>query len=456
MRKSIVCSIFCLIVAWTNAHGQRWVKTYGQIYDDRAHSIETTADNGFFVAGFNEQWPDWSGQAFAIKTNASGQIVWSKGYDEARWSRAEGRQLKNGNFLIWGQTKDEGKTSHDAFLIVLSPSGKILLQRAYGTENRDSYDIRHVEETRDGGYIACGSIRPDSDDDSSPNYKGWIIKINTAGKIVFQKTLTSNKTYGPIKYKHFVINDIRPTPDGRFICCGHHTDGAWIGKISGSGKLVWYKFLFSLDSQKDIEDISSTRVITTTDNGYVLTGEMWHDSFCAKIGGTGKMLWAKRFEREYPGDYVSIADIVNTKDGGYLLAGDLYISGKGSVAWLALINGAGRIALQQCYMLNNQNSYFKTAKPLPKGGFILAGNAYTDNFFFNGSKIISSAAMVMTVSANGLTHPGVKPKAYAALIKDIKLFPQTLKTIVSGGAAVERVSQFVATEIDFQEKTWTK
>ncbi|UPT70871.1 MAG: T9SS type A sorting domain-containing protein [Flavobacterium sp. JAD_PAG50586_2] len=120
-----------------------WQKTLGGTLNDSAMDIEKTNDDGFIVAGYSYS--------------------------------------TNGN--ITGNHGDD-----DAWIVKLSSDGNIQWQRAYGGTNTDR--ASDISVTRDGYAFAGYSLSTDGDVTSSvAGYQGWVVKIDSAGNLTWNKTL---------------------------------------------------------------------------------------------------------------------------------------------------------------------------------------------------------------------------------------------------------------------------
>jgi hypothetical protein len=144
----------------TNAFGNvQWAKTYGEEDDDVAYSVQQTSDGGYIVAGttrsFGAGWDD----IFLIKTNASGNIVWTKTYGGTGWDEAFSvQQTSDGGYIVAGGTTSFGVGGGDIFLIKTNVFGNLQWAKTYGGINDDrAYSVR---QTPDGGYIVAGGTYP--------------------------------------------------------------------------------------------------------------------------------------------------------------------------------------------------------------------------------------------------------------------------------------------------------
>ena len=126
----------------------------------------------------------------------------------------------------------------DAWVAKINIIGDLVWQRALGGSWLD-YG-RSIQQTSDGMYIVCGATVSTDGDVSglhSENYSdGWVVKLNTLGEIVWQKTIGGSNDD--------VFFSIHQTSDGGYITAGYNwsTDGDastcqgyndfWIVKLS--------------------------------------------------------------------------------------------------------------------------------------------------------------------------------------------------------------------------------
>jgi ribosomal protein S11 len=140
----------------TNANGNiQWAKTYGGIYYDDASSVQQTSDGGYIVAGWTSSFGVDSGDIFLIKTDASGNVIWAKTYGGTSGDGAYSvQQTSDGGYIVAGATASFGAGYYDAFLVKTDANGNIIWAKTYGGT---SYNwTSSVQQTSDGGYIVAG------------------------------------------------------------------------------------------------------------------------------------------------------------------------------------------------------------------------------------------------------------------------------------------------------------
>jgi hypothetical protein len=141
----------------TNASGNvQWAKTYGGTNNDSAYSVQQTSDGGYILAGVTYSFGTGGGDAFLIKTNASGNVQWAKTYGGAGIDKfIRVLQTSDGGYIAVGYTSSFGAGGYDVFLVKTDTNGNIIWAKTYGGWNNDI--ASSVQRTSDGGYIVAGT-----------------------------------------------------------------------------------------------------------------------------------------------------------------------------------------------------------------------------------------------------------------------------------------------------------
>jgi hypothetical protein len=135
-----------------------WTRTYGGTDNDAGYSVQQTTDGGYIVTGstysFGAATPD-STNVYLIKTDALGDTLWTRTYGGAANDAGHSvQQTADGGYIITGGTTSFGAGGSDAYLIKTNASGDTLWTRTYGGTSRD--EGYSVQQTTDGGYISTG------------------------------------------------------------------------------------------------------------------------------------------------------------------------------------------------------------------------------------------------------------------------------------------------------------
>jgi len=350
-----------------------WQKSLGGSGFDLLKSIRGTKDGGFILAGtsnsdtgLNKKDSCKGGTDFWVfKLNAKGDEQWQRtiggtGQDEL----LSVFQTTDGGYILGGSsssdativatmgkkaltTSKKGLTSKstssrgsmDYWIVKLNAEGEVQWQKTYGGKYAD--ELRSMEQTKDGGYILGGySNSPQSGDKTEPSIgigDYWVVKIDNSGTIEWQRTYGGNGDN-----QLYVIHQ---TGDEGYLIGGNSnstnsltTKGGtvsngtdfWLLKVDSKGEEQWsrtydygkvdiltslienkdHTFLIGGYAQNDITS-ESTLALKKQDKGI-------NDYIALKIDATGQELWTQSVGSS--GEDI-LRKLIETRDGGYLLAG---------------------------------------------------------------------------------------------------------------------------------------
>jgi len=216
-----------------NSYGSiEWRKSYGGGDNDVAKSVQLTSDGGFIVAGETSSFGKGDIDAWVFKLDADGRVVWQKTYGDVNDDLAYSiQQTSDGGYIVVGGTTPAGSNSKDVLVLKLEANGEIEWQKTYGGAF-DTEDVAYsVQQTSDGGYIIAGISS------SFGNFFGdiWVLKIRADGEIDWQHTYGGNDSNS--------ATFIRQTSDGGFIVAGEtYSFGAgdadvWVLKLDPNGNI---------------------------------------------------------------------------------------------------------------------------------------------------------------------------------------------------------------------------
>jgi gliding motility-associated-like protein len=242
-------------------------------YDCEPGSITTTKDGGYLIGAtsFADAGNDKSEHAkgesdyWIIKIDAAGTKQWDKtiggsGYDGvSSFRKVMVAQTSDGNYIVGGtslssasgdktedsRTKPDARTyAGDYWVLKLSNSGSILWQKTLGGDATDQ--LAEITPTADGGCIIGGesnSAASGEKTQTSLYLDLWVIKLNTAGAVEWQKTIVNNNTESWENYLRSIFQE----PGGGYIIGGNKSiqkslgrgHNYWVLKLSETGNLDW-------------------------------------------------------------------------------------------------------------------------------------------------------------------------------------------------------------------------
>ncbi len=309
-----------------------WSNLYGGAGNDQANSIEKTSDGSFIICGTTSSFSG-TFDPFVMKINSAGVIEWSKYY--RWWNQDYGNsiiQTPDAGFIITGYSNSFSIGGYDVYSLKIDQSGGLMWARAYGGPENDYGNS--IRTSTDAGYIIGGytfSYGVGGD--------AYIIKLYGDG------ALRWSKTYGGAGFDN--IKDIQNASNG-FIACGSTSsfgladDDAYVFNIDNQNGFVYWTRTFDGNSGGPSD---FKKVIQTSDGGFLLAGNLLNstisgqDMAVVKLYGDGAFSYAKLFGGA-ANDFGSSLSVKS--DGGYLLGGSTASFGAGSndVYILSLYNNA--------------------------------------------------------------------------------------------------------------------
>ncbi len=294
-----------------------WVKTFGTTGTDAPHSVQQTTDGGYIIAGETFSFPANNWDIYLLKTDFNGNLLWSKKFGGPADDYANSiQQTHDKGYIIAGSTNSFGADSSDAYLIKTDSSGTLLWSKTFGGPNYDN--ANSVAQTTDRGYIMVGNTYS-----FSPGHLPdiYLIRTDSTGTLVW------SKTYGGTN--NDFANAIQQTNDGGFIFVGNTISfmagGMYLIKTDNAGNLVTSKMLGAsfYDDGFSVQQTNDNGYILLGQTNDFGSG---FDIYLIKTDSTLAPTWSKIFGG--PNDELGYS-LQQTNDHGYILAGTTYSYGFG-------------------------------------------------------------------------------------------------------------------------------
>jgi hypothetical protein len=215
----------------TNVSGDTlWTRNYGGVDDEEGYSVKQTSDGGYIIAGYTASFGNWY-QVYLVKTNAFGDTLWTRNYGGAGDDRGYSvQQTTDGGYIVAGYTDSFGNGSQ-VYLIKTNASGDTLWTRVYGGGSWSDWG-ESVQQTSDGGYIIAGEY------DYAGDAQIYLIKTNASGDTLWTKTYGGAD--GELGYSVQQTSDGGYIVSG-LTCSFISNDQVYLVKTDASGDTLWTK-----------------------------------------------------------------------------------------------------------------------------------------------------------------------------------------------------------------------
>jgi len=199
-----------------------WTKTYGNSGLETGSAVQQTTDGGYILSGEIDSYGAGNGDFYLIKTDSTGNVVWTKAYGTAGTEAGVTvKQTTDGGYIIGGTAA--GALGLDMCVIKTNSVGDILWTKLYGGPLTD--ECYEIIETTDGGYMMCGKSFSFS---TAGDYDVYVVKVNSEGIVQWSKTYGAS--FG--SSSNDIGNSIQQTNDGGYIIAGESLFGFGVGILN--------------------------------------------------------------------------------------------------------------------------------------------------------------------------------------------------------------------------------
>jgi putative intracellular protease/amidase len=346
--------------------GALWARTIGGANADGGRAIQATDDGGFVIAGYTASFGAGNTDAYLIKTDAEGNVLWSAAYGGPGWEVARSvAQTGDGGYILAGYTTSFDGGSRDAYLVRTDAEGNMVWSTSFGGPGIDT--AQAVMGTEDGGFVFAGT----TDSFGAGETDIYLIRTDAEGNELW------SETFGGVGPETGTA--LATTQDGGFVIGGatgsaSRNSDVYLVKVDADGNEVWTRSLGDLTNYDWGNAIRATR-----DGGFIIVGEENHFSVGAlmevqviKTDADGNELWRQIFSSNGYYDYAN--GVYETDDGGYVIAGSAaaYSENEEMVSVIR-IDAEGNLVASQTF--GGPGAYWGGALcAAPDGGYVIAGH----------------------------------------------------------------------------------
>ncbi|RBI62480.1 hypothetical protein DMJ13_11525 [halophilic archaeon] len=340
---------------------ERWNRTYGGDGEDTFADVVRTEDGGFVLAGWTERGGDRDG--WVVKVDASGDRQWTRTIGESGTDRLYGVVRTDSGFLLAGRSDRDGGAR--GWVLSLARDGSTRADRTLGTGAFTAIASGGSDGER---YALAGWTRTDA------GVGGWLVAVDARGNEDWERAYPAPDGYSSARLKA-----VAPAPDGGYFLGGDASrddSDAWALRVGPDGEPAWNRTRGG-PGQEAIW--AATR---SQNSGVVLAGETERggalDGWVLAYAADGSLAWSQR----YGGPERDWLDSAMAVDGGYLFTGGTLTGRVGSADGVVV-----KTADDGTIRWNRSYGSSAWDKPWPAvetrdGGYLLAGR--TEGFGASG------------------------------------------------------------------------
>jgi hypothetical protein len=363
----LFCSVISAVYSQNPLPQVEFSKTYGGANNDYSRMVKQLPDGGYIIAGDTRSHSDSRTDLdiYLIRTDQNGNEIWSAKYglpnrDEwITWAMDDAIQILYDNtgtpegFIIVGMLETTSN-SLDVYLLKVNTSGAILWEKTFGGNSEDYGRV--VKKTSIGGFIMVGLTFSFD----VHNNDVYIIHTDAAGNLLWQGSYNISgweDGYDILEINNyeFLVTGTTYGPNG----------GAFLFKIDGStGNPVSTFGIYNFQSCQGTISKCGGKFFTFNSNGtgfdiaprsggYVVVGTQatGYDGFLCKLDLDGYPLFpAKTLASTGENNAYIVKEVSGPGDPGFIVAGETDGMGMGSYDfWLLKTDLSGNLLWEQTY-----------------------------------------------------------------------------------------------------------
>lgn len=371
-----------------------------------AVAAQSDAAGNLYVATFSEsgngdiQNPIGSEDIWVLKISPDGDTLWTRSFGGESFERCYAMLLlSDGNLLVAGKTASNGGNlgtalgSEDAFLLKLNPEGGIVWARRYGGTLLETFF--GLAEMPNGDLLACG-ITGSIDGDIQNNTwvgsnKAWVMRIQPNGTPIWSRI--TNGLVNNDDWEESFWYTAYNSDNQRIYCLGAsynfndvNSDDLFLVELNDAG-VVQNRYTYGGnggDSPAGLKLLSDGSMLlfgTIRGGGQDVSAYMGGsaDNWLLRVNNAGSILWEKTFG----GTGLDYAyGMTSDPAGNTVLLGSTRsndnTSGTGAQGlfdgWLAAVNTNGDTVYVRRYG-STQNDHLHALVPAPGGDFYVVGRS---------------------------------------------------------------------------------
>ncbi len=350
-----------------------WARVLGGLSWDSGYDGIETSDGGFLAVGSTQSFGTFVYDFYVVRFNAQGDTLWTRVIDGAGDNRNDEAhavvQTPDGGFAIAGYSYVHGGFHQNAYVVKLDVSGNMMWTSTVGGGQGEIAE--DIILTKDNGLVVVGG----SGSYSVANSDMYVYKLDENGNLLWTRTIGGSRS--DYAYAVAETNDGHLVVAGATNSYGEGAAGTWeatdayIVMLDADGDTVWTRTVGG-DNYEEIRD-----VIISSD-GYIMAagfsrtyGLGFMDAYVIKMNLQGDLIWAKTFGNSEVNMAFGITEI---DQGSFLLTGRTHYAAYGRDVFMAWLDSDGNSCC-----LSGSGGEINSGGIIGAGGIAGTGGAIIDS-----------------------------------------------------------------------------
>lgn len=366
MRILLSLLLFSIFHFPLSLRSQTFVKPFGDtlITETGIAAIQTKKGFIYYAGTITDTAISRTDMAF-IKMDSQGNVIWKKKFGTVNSDYCNDMTLMpDSTFLLTGYTFDYTNSNADWMIMKVDTAGNLVWMKTQVKTNTGEA-LNDAEVTSDLGFIACGYI---TDTTGGTGNNSYLVKFDAAGNRQWHKAYgTALNDYGM---------SVKQTAGGDYVFSADHQLASSIYnvmviKTDASGNQLWNTPVVSPYNS------GCKRFIITSAGDYLVAGESAtassskFDAYFVKLNPSGVVYW-KRYLGNVP-EAEAAFDLFEMPGNIFVAAGYGQVNSAGKTKVLLLAVDSAANELYRKYYGNYLVNIGYNIAPSITGGFLIAG-----------------------------------------------------------------------------------
>jgi hypothetical protein len=406
MRKTIVLGTSLILLQIPLlAYVLLQERTWGGPDRDGAHGVAVASDGSVYVTGETRSFGAGGGDAFLLKYNTSGTLLWQRTYGTTPNDLNSGEEAgidvavapDNSGVLVLGNYRDG-----NIFLAKFSPAGLLVWDLTWGARRAAQESASAIAVAADGTiYIAGQTTSFDVGQGDA-----FLLSFTSGGRLNWQRT------WGGAGFD--VPHGVAVATDGSIFISGDtqfNANSAFLVKFAADGSVVWQREWGLVGKNGVPGDTDAFGVAAAPAGGAYVVGSSTGagadpNLLVARFDGAGNFVWKMVGG---PG-FGSAQDVAVGPEGNVHVTGNVLTdggdSGSNAFLWTLLANGKGQDAAVWGGTDPFEFEEGTSIATAPGGAILVAGPAGASPYTLSrGSKNAKDASTFLATIVGTVTEP---------------------------------------------------